>query len=196
MTQVVTSTQVREETAAPSVDADKGMGEPQGSAGKAAHAGMANLIPFAKGHDPRRANGRNSGASYIEWCNRLDVYSTPELRAISKAPNGQGNPQSRARAAETILRSRKPGFAKNGAPFAGHDTDRILDRTVGRPKQHVEVVQQEVKDPRAQTLDLLHLLAEHPELRQYLSNEVAGLLPQAEAPQDPPGAPKEDAGEG
>lgn len=160
----------------------------------------ANLIPFTAGPDSRRGNGRSSGASYIEWCNRLDVYTTEQLQEISKAPNGPRNPQSRAMAAETILRSRTEGFAKNGAPFAANDTDRIMDRTVGRPKQHVEVVKQEVKDPAALTLELMQLLADHPELRGALAGNVADNLVPAlsdgEVVSGTGGAPMDDAARG
>ncbi len=156
----------------------------------------ANLIRFEPGPDPRRANSSNAGASTLEWWNRLtnSKISDEELAVIA-AGNGKVEHTKRL-AAEWLLRMHEEGYAKNGTPFAANDVDRFFDRLIGRPKQHVEVVQQEIKDPRAMTLDLLHMLAEHPELRQVMANELAGLLPQAEAPEDPPGAPKEDAGEG
>ena len=156
---------------------------------------LANLqAPFAKGHDPRRSNTRSLGASLIEWMNRLDVATTEELERIAKAPNGPDNPHSKAAAAPSIIRGRTQGFAKNGAPLAANDVDRILDRTHGKATQRVEVTREEVRDPMALRVELVRLLAEHPELRSLLVGEVVEALP-ASVPGDPPGAPNKDAGE-
>lgn len=153
---------------------------------------LANLRPISPEH---RANGRSHGASVLEWINRLDVpgMSLVKLRAIAADEEA---PPSKRKAAQSHLRSLQMEHAKNGRPLAYDDLTLQLDYTHGKPTQRVEVTKREIADPRAMTLDLLHMLAEHPELRQVMANELAGLLPQAGDAAEGVGAPKEDAGAG
>ncbi len=51
-----------------------------------------------------------------------------------------------------------------------------MDRTVGKPTQHVEVVKQEVADPRALMVQFAALLAKEPKLREALGLQVRGIL--------------------
>ena len=84
----------------------------------AVHArSLANLgPPFAAGADSRRGNGRSSGATLIEWFNRLDVpgMSRDKLQAIADDEKEQ---PSKRKAAMTHLRSLTMEYAKNGKPL-------------------------------------------------------------------------------
>ena len=160
------------------------MGDPQTTVESPAHAGTANLRPFRPGPDPRRANSSNAGASLIEHYNRL-AHRSLSLEELDRIGNDDSEPLVKRQAAKSLHRSLGDDFAKNGAPLAANDLDRILDRTVGRPKQHVEVVTEEVRDPAAMTVELLTLLAEHPELREALGGLVSAealALPEGGAP--------------
>ena len=155
---------------------------------------LANLqAPFTGPDDPRRAIGRSLGASYIEWCNRLELKTDKELKTI-RADNAE--PRSKRLAAATLIRASRMDFAKNGSPIADKDLDRLLDRTHGKSLQRVEVRQEEAVDPSVIRLKLLELLGEHPELRQALAgrlesgNDVAGISDLSAAPTAPPGAPQ------
>ena len=161
----------------------------------AVHANsLANLTtPFAGHGDPRNGHSRSMGASTIEWMNRLDIVSTAELERIRDAEVSRDNPHSKAIAAAAILRARTDGFAKNGAPFAANDVDRLLDRTVGKATQRVEVQQQQIADPAALKLELARLIAEHPEalasMGLVIADNAVPALPDASGADDPPGAP-------
>ncbi|MHC4610802.1 MAG: hypothetical protein ACYS7M_10705 [Planctomycetota bacterium] len=159
-----------------------------------AASSIANLIPFTRGPDPRRANGRNIGASYIEWCNRLDVVSDEELDRIAASSAGPDNPSSRIIAAQDVRRARVEGFAKNGRALAHDSIERLLDRTHGKPTQRVEVEKRETKDPAALTVELLRMCAEHPELRAALGMEVGAA--QAAAALPAASSSEEEAGQG
>ncbi len=134
----------------------------------AVHANsLANLRTIPPEH---RANGRSMGASITEWMNRLDDRDDQQLSDIMA---DQKAPRSKRLAAQSLLRASLMDFAKNGKPLAADDLDRILDRTHGRAVQRVEVTQKEERDPAALTLELMQLLAEHPELSQALAGDVA-----------------------
>ena len=94
------------------------------------------------------------GASITEWMNRLDDRDDDQLQAIM---DDQKAPRSKRLAAQSLLRASLMDFAKNGKPLAADDLDRIL---------------QVVRDPAALTLELMQLLAEHPELKQALAGDV------------------------
>ena len=126
--------------------------------------------------------------------NRLDDRSDEQLSEIQK---DQKAPRAKRLAAASILRASVMDFAKNGKPLAADDLDRLLDRTHGKAVQRVEVTQTEKRDPDAVRLELLQLLAEHPELRAALTDNVAGALPDGEGAAKGVGTPSEgsDAGE-
>ncbi len=117
----------------------------------------------------------------------MDPYTDEQLHAIADAPSGPDNPNSKVVAAQGILRSRLNDFAKNGKPLASDDLNRLLEHTHGKPRQRIEVTQEIRQDPDALRLELLTLLADHPELKAALSGQVAGLLEEGERP---PRAPK------
>ena len=146
------------------------MNDPQTTVSEARARSNSNLRPFANGHDSRRANSSNAGASMIEWLNRLENdHSVAEIQAIA---DSETEPVPKIKAAKSIIRSLRDDFAKNGAPLAANDLDRILDRTHGRAVQRVEVTRKEERDPDAVRLELLTLLAEHPELRAAIAGEL------------------------
>ena len=145
---------------------------------------LANLEPpFGDNFDPRRANGRNAGASMIEWFNRLSGMDPPisddELRRIGKSDK---EPIPKRQAAKSLLRSLDDEYAKNGRPYAADDLDRVLDRTEGKPTQRVAVETKETKDPVALRVELLAIIAEHPELLASLGDSAAQLLAEGGGP--------------
>ncbi len=128
----------------------------------------------------------------IEWSNRMDPYTDEQLHAVADAPSGPDNPNSKIAAAKGLLRSRLDEFAKNGKPLASDDLNRLLEHTHGKPRQRIEVTQEIRRDPNALRLELLTLLAEHPELAAALSGQVAGLLEESERPPQGPQTAAED----
>ena len=83
-------------------------------------------------------------------------------------------------------------YAKNGQPLAMHDLQHLHDRTVGKPTQRVAVETKETKDPVALRVELLAIIAEHPELLASLGDSAARLLAEgAGSPETPPGPPIE-----
>ena len=154
----------------------------------AVHArSLANLgPPFAKGDDPRRANGRSHGASVIEWINRLDRpgMGRQELQRII---DDESELLSKRKAAMSHLRSLSMEHAKNGKPLAYDDLQLQIDHTHGKAVQRVEVTTKEERDPVALTLEYVQLMAEHPELREAMAAEVAAhqvaQLPAADEPE-------------
>ena len=152
---------------------------------------LANLKPhhFKKGHDSRRRIGaRSAGATIREWWNTLcetdddgyALYDDEELRCIADDPK-ESHPKRLA--AKEILQAHEEGLTKFGKRLGADSLDRIMDRTVGKPTQHVEVVKQEVADPRALMVQFAALLAESPQLREALGVSVGKVLGNdAEAP--------------
>ena len=162
---------------------------------------LANLTPITA---ENRANGRNAGASTIEWFNRLDdpKYTDAELVRI-RDDEKECRAKRRAAAAHVRMIEHAQDFAKNGAPLVANDLDRLLDRTHGRAVQRVEVQQQQIADPAALKLELARLIAEHPEALASMGLVPALALPEADETAadnaadnvgvsgacDPPGAP-------
>jgi len=112
--------------------------------------------------------------------------SDDELRRIGKSDK---EPIPKRQAAKSLLRSLDDEYAKNGRPFAADDLDRVLDRTEGKPTQRVAVETREFKDPAAMRVELLAVLAEHPEVLRSLGDAAARLLAEGVA-NDPPAPPK------
>ncbi len=128
----------------------------------------------------------------IEWSNRMDPYTDEQLHAVADAPSGPDNPNSKIVAAQGILRSRLGEFAKNGKPLASDDLNRILEHTHGKPRQRIEVTQEIRRDPREMMIELMTMMAEHPELGPLLGDKAAGLLQESERP---PQGPQTAAGD-
>ena len=152
---------------------------------------LANLTtPFSGPGDPRNGHSRSMGASYIEWCNRLEGETDKALETIRASDE---EPRSKRLAAATLIRASMQEFAKNGRPYAADDLDRILDRTHGKALQRVEVKREETMDPALVKLELVKLLAAHPELRERLADALPAAAADngdQDAPADPPGAPQ------
>ena len=127
----------------------------------------------------------------IEWFNRLSGMDPPisddELRRIGKSDK---EPIPKRQAAKSLLRSLDDEYAKNGRPYAADDLDRVLDRTEGKPTQRVAVETKETKDPVALRVELLAIIAEHPELLASLGDSASRLLAEGGgSPETPPGPP-------
>ena len=140
---------------------------------------LANLAePFGKNGDhPGRPP--NAGASIIEHINRMAMWDLSRVQAAADDPKASC---SKRQAAKSLVRSMSDEFAKNGRPFAADDLDRVLDRTDGKPVQRVEVERVEVKDPAALRVELLRILADHPELRESLGISAARVLGEGVGP--------------
>ena len=120
------------------------------------------------------------GASFIDQLNMLGAEENGRARYPQKALKAlaadQGEVPARRLAAAEILGGYKGGEAKNGMPLSHPHKELILDRTVGKPKQQVEVVRHEVADPRALLVQLAAVLGENPALREALGVQLGGLL--------------------
>ncbi len=147
-------------------------------------ANLSKCVPFRKGYDERRHVGAPSlGRRVTAYLNELGkeddegncVFTVADLKAFIKNPK---SPHAKVFAAKEILRSRQDGYDKlDRIPKAANSLDRICDRTVGRPKQQVEVQQTHVEDPQALFLQAAALVAEHPELERLFEQRTA--LPDA-----------------
>ena len=99
---------------------------------------------FKPGFDPRRAMPTNVGESLLHWMSVLEEQDDQGLARYDEAclktiiSDGKLSRTKRAAAAH-LMRLTSEEFAKNGLPFANADLERLLDRTVGRPKQSIEV---------------------------------------------------------
>ncbi len=142
---------------------------------------LANLAePFRGKGDPRGANGRpNAGASIINWMNELAAKPLEHIQAVADDPKASC---AKRQAAKSLCRSMSDEYAKNGRPYAADDLDRVLDRTEGKPTQRVAVETRETKDPAALRVELLAVLAEHPELLRSLGDSAARLLAEGVGP--------------
>ena len=139
---------------------------------------LANLAePFGLKGGPGRH--KNAGASIIEHINRMSMWDLSRVQAAADDPKASC---SKRQAAKSLCRSMSDEFAKNGRPFAADDLDRVLDRTDGKPVQRVEVERVEVKDPAALRVELLRILADHPELRESLGIRAAQVLGEGVGP--------------
>ena len=106
---------------------------------------LANLTPFAKGHDPRRAVGAPSlGREFTADLNELGrkddngdaVYPVSELERIIESPKSA---HSKVAAAQEILRMRLAGYDKmERVPKAADTLNRVCDRTDGKPTVRIE----------------------------------------------------------
>ncbi len=139
---------------------------------------IRSLIPFKKGHQPTR---RTAGALVVENYNNLanGSHSSVELLRIGR---DERETVARRLAAKSLYRALKSTHAKNGRPLASDDLDRILDRTEGKPTQRVALETREIKDPAALRVELLAVLAGHPELLQSLGDSAARLLAEGVGP--------------
>ena len=130
---------------------------------------------------PGVAYRRSAGAVVIECYNDLanSKCSSADLLRIGR---DERVTVARRLAAKSLYRALKSGHAKNGRPFASDDLDRVLDRTEGKPVQRVEVERTEAKDPEVLRVELLRILADHPELRDSLGISPAGALGEGVGP--------------
>ena len=78
---------------------------------------------FRKGQRRHVGAGRKAGATFAEWLNTMVNLTEGELEAV--ADNAR-LPALKRHAARAILRG------------TGEDIDRILDRTIGRPRQSID----------------------------------------------------------
>lgn len=105
---------------------------------------------FQPGHDPRRWVRGRQGRSLLEWVDELGAetdegaakHDAAALRAIAA---DDAAPHLKAAAAGVLLRMRAEGFARNGLPLANADIERVLDRTLGKPRTSVEVIKRDAK---------------------------------------------------
>ena len=152
---------------------------------------LKNLIHYKKGYDPRRNNigrppvGLTLEEAYSVLENR-EKYPMGKLREIRRSHKSGAMRAS----ADLWIRIHTKGlkFAKNGVPLVHPDLEHLHDRTVGKPTQRVAVETKETKDPVALRVELLAIIAKHPELLASLGDSAARLL--AEGAGNPPAPPK------
>lgn len=98
---------------------------------------LANLIP-AKPGEVRNKNGghRAAGASVKEWINVMQEWTAAEVAAVLEDGDA---PMNKRAAARVWLDAASKDKNAAGMPVAGADLDRIMDRTVGKPTQAVEL---------------------------------------------------------
>ena len=145
--------------------------------GKHPNSQACLMPPYGLKGGPGR--NKNAGASIIEHINTMALWPMDRIEAVADDPKASC---SKRQAAKSLVRSMSDEWAKNGKPLAADDLDRVLDRTEGKPTQRVHVETREAKDPAALRVELLRILAEHPELRESLGIRAAQVLGEGVGP--------------
>lgn len=92
------------------------------------------LLP---GHNLRSPGvSANAGATLMQHVARMSHYTPAQLKQVA---TDHELPALRIAAANWLLRTQSDKRLKSGASESGAEIDRLLDRTIGRPRQHVEV---------------------------------------------------------
>lgn len=126
--------------------------------------------PFTSGYDPRRATGAaNAGLSYKHWVNIFagvdaddrPLYGAARLQQI--AGDGEGSTFAKRMAAADCLTCDLKHIGKQGRREGADSTERILDRTDGKPTQRIDVLTQSIPPPAEAWADLLSALADLPD---------------------------------
>lgn len=104
-------------------------------------AGRGGIIPpvenrWKPGQSGNPKGRPTAGACIVEWMNEMREWP---LARIEKAMNDPKSPAAKVVAARTWIHSMTQDKNSSGMPVAGPDTDRLLDRTVGKPKQDIDV---------------------------------------------------------
>ena len=97
---------------------------------------------FRKGQRRHVGAGRKAGATYAEWLNVMASLTEAELVAV--ADNAR-LPALKRHAARAILRG------------TGEDIDRILDRTIGKPRQSIDTTTTAAEPERVVPVELERL---------------------------------------
>lgn len=125
--------------------------------------------PFISGFDPRRATGvATAGVNYKQWLNLFDAeddngkakYPADRLRDIAEDPTA--TPSKRMAAAD-CLTCHLQSIGRAGRRLGADSTERILDRTDGKPTQRIDVLTQSMAPPAEAWADLLSALADLPD---------------------------------
>ena len=120
-------------------------------------------LQFKAGTIPNPAGRPAAGSVVLEWFNAMAGWSQNEYRRVLADETAPGAKRAAARNwldASTMDRS------KSGAPIAGPELDRILDRTIGKAEQRMTITQME--DPSATAVRQLAL----DELRRIAAGEI------------------------
>lgn len=92
---------------------------------------------FLPGHSPRSPGvSGNAGKTlkrYVSLISHMTITQLEQIATDSTAP------ALRIAAAKWLLRTASDTRLKSGAAEAGPEIDRLLDRTLGRPKQQLQV---------------------------------------------------------
>ncbi len=147
-----------------------------------------SLGAFKPGYDPRRhtqgpKNPAVSYQRYLSYLNTAREEGKLSYEDLERIRDDKKEPEMRAAASASLLRTRTEGFAKNGKPFAAWDLENIQDRLIGKPKQHVELFGQiETAQVPTVAAQLATLLAEFPSLAPLLKTATGegASLPGAE----------------
>ena len=119
---------------------------------------LANLVPFQKGHDPRRNNGGAPGQGFIR------------------------HKQNLCRVDQDVLALREKGYAAGGRPFALEDMKELMDRELGKPHQRVMVQTQAIPALTDIQAAAAAMIEANPALKQLLDGGGgAPALPAGEA---------------
>lgn len=78
----------------------------------------------------------NAGATLMNQIAYLSGKTPEQLKTIAADDDA---PLLRIAAARWLLRCGDDNMLKSGAAAAGPEIDRLLDRTLGRPQQHIEL---------------------------------------------------------
>ena len=92
------------------------------------------LLP---GHNLRSPGiSGSAGPTLMRHVSLMSHFTPAQLEAVAADAE---LPALRVAAARWLLRTQSEQRLKSGASECGAEIDRLLDRTLGRPKQHVEV---------------------------------------------------------
>lgn len=96
--------------------------------------GKGRLLP---GHNLRSSGvSANAGSTLMRHVSLMSHFTPVELEKVAADCE---LPALRIAAARWLLRTQSEERLKSGASESGAEIDRLLDRTLGRPKQHVDI---------------------------------------------------------
>ncbi len=118
-----------------------------GAVGVLEAGGRAPAVQDGRGRDGRWTPGMsgnprgcpNRGALVNNWADQMAEWPRHRIHAAAYA--GQQLPWTQVMAARHLLRGGAIGYAKSGRPHAIEDFRELLDRSLGKPAQAIEIHQ-------------------------------------------------------
>ncbi len=123
-----------------------------------------------------------AGLTLKEWFNQMADWSKAQLRATFDDPEAS---VAKISAARCWLHASSEMTTNSGSPIAGPEVDRILDRTIGKPTQAVDLTSKGEKI--TPTMDLSKLTVEELASLESIVRKSESAGSAGDAPADPSG---------